>query len=272
MRVKVSRRGHVYAVRHSGKLRHETATWGLVLLCLSPSLVTATETYFQPSLSAALPDRNRFEGSDVSFQIVLGQQLTPRIGWFANYMADEFRPRDGGGLLRQRAFDLGANFIWGHVGPVTPYSPASLGLVDSSLGSERHRAPSASLGIGYAVQLPWEKFQLTNEFRGRYSRGSVYNNDDAVVDALGTVGLRYTFKPDSLVRTRAAKSGPFAGSAALTAQSGRDSAAASPPSYAAVPASSNFPDADLDRVADSQDRCPNTVASVKVDEDGCVVQ
>lgn len=241
-------------------------------LCLVPVAVTAAETYFQPSFSAVLPDRNRFDGSDVSFQIVLGQQLTPRIGWFANYMADEFRPREGAGLLRQRAFDLGANFNWGHIGPVTPYSPASLGLVDSSLGSERHRAPSASLGIGYAVQLPWEKFQLTNEFRGRYSRGSVYNNDETVLDALGTVGLRYTFKPDPLVRARTSTTGPFAGPAAMATQSGGNGMASSNPSPSGPSTPAKFPDADLDRVADGQDRCPNSVASVKVDEDGCVIQ
>lgn len=270
--MKLPRRGLSYRAELKRELRHKILPSLAFIGCLVPAAVCAAETYFQPSFSAVLPDRNRFEGSDVSFQIVLGQQLTPRIGWFANYMADEFRPREGGGLLRQRAFDLGASFNWGQIGPVTPYSPASLGIVDSSLGSERHRAPSASLGIGYAVQLPWEKFQLTNEFRGRYSRGSVYNNDESVVDALGTVGLRYTFKPDSLVRTRTATAGPFGGPAALAAQSDGSPVVSSNTTYAAPSMPAMFPDADMDRVPDGQDRCPNTVASVKVDVDGCVVQ
>ena len=239
------------------------------LLVVTPGFAD-NGSFLQSTFVAAKPDSSRYDGKDLAFQLTLGQDLTPRLGWFASYQANEFVPADGGGLLKQRAFDLGANVYWGKLGPVRTYSPAALGIVDSQLGDERRRAPSASLGLGYTVPIPWvPNLQVVNEFRGRYSHGNPYASEEGTLDAFGALGLKYNFS----AAPQARKHPPYLGatppvSTAALATVGEETARRPAP---VSKNRTNQPDVDEDTVNDSLDRCPNTVYGVRVDADGCAI-
>lgn len=239
--------------------------------CLTASPAMAGEgSFLQSTFAFAKPDSNRYEGKDLAFQLTLGQDLTPRLGWFASYQANEFLPAEGGGLLKQRAFDLGTNIYWGNFGSVRAYSPAAFGMVDSRLGDERQRSPSASLGVGYTLPIPWApNLQVVNEVRGRYSYGNPYASNEGTLDAFGALGLKYSFSAAPPPR----KSPPYIGAPSPVIAPPTDLASenANTRSLTVAKNKSNLPDADEDGVKDSLDRCPNSVFGVQVDTDGCTI-
>jgi OOP family OmpA-OmpF porin len=204
--------------------------------------------YISPSIVYTDDDGDRLIDDGVSGgQIQVGKEMSERF-WLEGLLGYH----DIDGFPGQEHLEIGVNAIRGFRPDslFSPYAFGGLGLLRADValpsfgGSPPAGATSnsatATAGLGMKLNFGDSPWALRAEWRFRHAF-----DDGGLTDQVGSVGIQYSFGGRSKLPLAVAISEP------------------EPAGYV---------DSDQDGVTDDRDRCPGTVAGVKVDVNGCEVK
>ena len=225
------------------------------LLPLAPLLLVSLagqadegDWYVSPSIVYSDDDPDRLiDDSVAGGQIQVGKEMSERF-WLEGLLGYH----DIDGFPGQETLEIGFNAIrkFRPDSMFSPYAIGGLGYLRADAGlpdfggipdaGTTSSSATATAGLGLQVNFSDSPWSLRSEYRLRHAFDSTGLTDQVI-----SLGIQYSFG------------------------GGSDSSIPLAATIAADPAA--YQDSDHDGVADDRDRCPGTLAGVKVDLNGCAI-
>ncbi len=207
--------------------------------------------YVAPMLYGTWPSDRKQVDDDWSYGLAAGRNFGERFGVELGYLTGDFDGAPGTGNLSLDTYSLDGLLHFGRASKIHPYVTSGIVMIDGS------RPSAAQTGSGWGIQAGlgimsnlWTSASRTQvvswraEVKNRWLLRGELDNDEGHSDLLAGLGLQFHF--------------------------GKALPMAAPIVEEAAPAPEAAPlDSDGDGVIDPNDKCPDTPAGAKVDENGC---
>ncbi len=222
----------------------------LASLPLSSAVAEPSGQYIAPMLTYIQADKDRDSDNGFGAQIALGQQFSKRWNLELNLNLDRLDFENGNGEYKQTGLQLDGLYFFKRGDNLSTYGILGVGMLRTTLAGDADMNPSANIGLGLMKPIG-EAIQLRAELRYRLDEENRVPGEDRLEDLLLNIGLMI----------------PFGEKAKPTPK----------PLPAPEPAPKPMPvpiaptDSDNDGIADSNDRCPDTVQGYTIDASGCAL-
>jgi len=210
------------------------------------ALASEYSWYLSPMLSYDKGDEDRQADNDVGLHLGVGTYLNERWNVEISAVADTLDASNGPGAYKQRGLIIDGLYFFSRDAGLSVYGVVGLGALRTELSGDKATNGSANVGLGFMAPVN-DAIGLRSDIRYRIDNDDRVAGEERFGDLLFNVGLYIPF-----------------GGTTITAAAAPEPEPAPEPVVAPV-------DSDGDGVADSADRCPNSLAGINVDASGCEV-
>jgi OOP family OmpA-OmpF porin len=206
--------------------------------------------YLTPLLYGTWPSDRKQVDDDWSYGLAAGRNFGERFAVELGYVTGDFDGAPGTGNLSLDSYSLDGLLHFGRASKIHPYVTSGIVMIDGSRPSAAQTGSGWGLQAGLGVMSNlWTNGARTQvvtwraEVKNRWLLRGELDNDEGHSDLLAGLGLQFHF----------GKALPMAAPVVM------EEAAPEPAPL----------DSDGDGVIDPNDKCPDTPAGAKVDENGC---
>jgi len=203
--------------------------------------------YFSPMLSYIKADSERQADDDFGVMIGVGKQLNKDWNLEVSAVFDNLELESGMGEYEQLGLVVDGLYFFDREASLQTYGIVGAGVMSTEVGTSDSTNPMLNVGLGVMKQISdgGMKFRAEVRYRLDMDDQSVASEDD-FGDVMLNLGLTIPFGDKQQVASK-------------TKTSVNDD----------MYKDNSSKDADNDGVVDSTDKCPGTLAGVKVNDNGC---